>query len=190
MANLGITFTLLVAGGVIVYAGVTDNSIADVLFLRSENKGKDYTGQPSKVVNDQGELVDQSTSKDRTPPKSSGKWTAPSGGASSFKGAKSNLLDSLASQAQNQFGLRITATTNGGHVTGSYHFQGKAFDAAGSEKDMARFSYYVQAHYGSQITELIHNPGYAIKNGRRVSGPSVYSSVWGGHRDHVHVAAS
>ena len=43
------------------------------------------------------------------------------------------------------------------------------------------------------LLELIHNtgsgPGYAVKNGRVVSGPQVYGSVWAGHRYHVHVAA-
>jgi hypothetical protein len=45
---------------------------------------------------------------------------------------------------------------------------------------------------GSKVLELIYNDGgkgYGIKNGAVVDAPSVYSGVWGGHRNHVHVAA-
>ena len=52
-----------------------------------------------------------------------------------------------------------------------------------------------EAHFGaahSPLFELIHNGGgsnaYAVKNGKKVD-PSVYSSVWAGHANHVHVAA-
>lgn len=44
----------------------------------------------------------------------------------------------------------------------------------------------------SPLFELIHktaNGGYAVKNGKKVSGPDVYGAVWNGHADHVHVAA-
>jgi Phage tail lysozyme len=45
---------------------------------------------------------------------------------------------------------------------------------------------------GSEVLELIYSDGgkgYGIKNGAIVNGPQVYSDVWGGHADHVHVAA-
>ena len=45
---------------------------------------------------------------------------------------------------------------------------------------------------GSQIKELIFNDGgkgFGIKDGKDVDGASVFSSVWGGHKTHVHVAA-
>jgi transglycosylase-like protein with SLT domain len=45
----------------------------------------------------------------------------------------------------------------------------------------------------SPLLELIHKtptgPGYAVKDGKTVSGPGVYGAVWDGHADHVHVAA-
>lgn len=46
----------------------------------------------------------------------------------------------------------------------------------------------------SGLFELIHNtgsggPGYAVKDGSKVDGRSVYGGVWNGHKDHVHVAA-
>jgi hypothetical protein len=45
---------------------------------------------------------------------------------------------------------------------------------------------------GSKVLELIFNDGgkgYGIKNGADVDGRQVYSDVWGGHANHVHVAA-
>lgn len=45
---------------------------------------------------------------------------------------------------------------------------------------------------GSKVLELIFNnggQGYGIKNGQTVKGSDVFSGVWGGHADHVHVAA-
>jgi hypothetical protein len=45
---------------------------------------------------------------------------------------------------------------------------------------------------GSKVLELIYNDGgqgFGIKNGQVVNGPQVYSAVWAGHADHVHVAA-
>jgi Phage tail lysozyme len=45
---------------------------------------------------------------------------------------------------------------------------------------------------GSKVLELIFNDGgkgYGIKNGAVVNGSQVFSEVWGGHADHVHVAA-
>jgi hypothetical protein len=47
--------------------------------------------------------------------------------------------------------------------------------------------------HGSKVLELIHNdgsgPGYGIKNGQTVNGSQVFSDVWAGHQNHVHVAA-
>jgi hypothetical protein len=43
----------------------------------------------------------------------------------------------------------------------------------------------------SQLLEEIYNTGgggFAVKNGQKVSGPGVYGAVWGGHKDHVHIA--
>jgi hypothetical protein len=45
---------------------------------------------------------------------------------------------------------------------------------------------------GSEVLELIHNDGgkgYGIKNGQAVNGAQVFSAVWEGHKNHVHVGA-
>lgn len=81
------------------------------------------------------------------------------------------------------FGLRITSTTDGHHVAGSYHYLGRAFDAADGANAMAAFARYMAENYGANLTELFYDPlGYYIKNGQRVTG------AIGGHSDHVHVA--
>lgn len=75
-------------------------------------------------------------------------------------------------------GLRITSTTGGRHAPGSYHYRGRAFDAAGSHAQMSRF---YRAMAGTNPTELFYDPVGGIKHGRNI-GPI------GGHRDHVHIA--
>jgi hypothetical protein len=64
-------------------------------------------------------------------------------------------------------------------------------DAAGADTGPASSAKFGRSH--SPLLELIHNtgsgPGYAVKNGKVVSGTQVYGDVWAGHKDHVHVAA-
>jgi hypothetical protein len=70
---------------------------------------------------------------------------------------------------------------------------GAAVRAAGhgSISPQGAGSSFAKSH--SPLLELIHKtssgPGYAVKNGKVVNGPQVFSSVWDGHADHVHVAA-
>lgn len=99
-----------------------------------------------------------------------------------FKGPNATLLAALATAAVSNFHLTITATTNGVHVANSYHYRGRAFDAAGKPADMA--AYYQWAHdtYGHTLAELFYDPKGAVKNGRDI--PAI-----GGHSDHVHTAA-
>jgi hypothetical protein len=82
-------------------------------------------------------------------------------------------------------GLAITSTTGGRHVPGSYHYQGRAFDAAGPPSAMARFARTVARRYGPHLAELFYQGpgGVNIDNGRR--RPRGFVS---GHTDHVHVA--
>lgn len=75
-------------------------------------------------------------------------------------------------------GLRITSTTGGRHSPRSYHYQGRAFDAAGSPGAMRQF-YRDMAK--TNPTELFYDPQGGIKHGRNI-GPI------GGHSDHVHIA--
>lgn len=91
--------------------------------------------------------------------------------------AGGSQLSSAMERAQD-LGLRITSTTGGRHAARSYHYQGRAFDAAGSHSAMSKF-YREMA--GTNPTELFYDPSGGIKHGRSVG-------AIGGHRDHVHVA--
>ena len=77
-----------------------------------------------------------------------------------------------------QLGLRITSTTGGKHATHSYHYLGRAFDAAGSPRQMREF-YTEMSH--THPTELFYDPMGGIKNGRQIG-------AIGGHSNHVHLA--
>jgi len=91
--------------------------------------------------------------------------------------AGGSSLGNARSRAQ-ELGLRITSTTGGRHAPGSYHYSGRAFDAAGSHRQMSQF-YREMA--GTNPTELFYDPSGGIKNGRSIG-------AIGGHRDHVHIA--
>jgi peptidoglycan hydrolase-like protein with peptidoglycan-binding domain len=88
--------------------------------------------------------------------------------------AKLNYASNLA----RQMGLTITSTTGGRHTPGSYHYQGRAIDVAGSPSQM---SAYYRRLAGSRPTELFYDPQGGIKNGSNIG-------AIGGHGDHVHVA--
>lgn len=76
-------------------------------------------------------------------------------------------------------GLTITSTTGGKHTPGSFHYQGRAFDAAGAAKTMVAFFWEMLK---TRPTELFHDPCGAYDNG-------VFSKQGiGGHGRHVHVA--
>ncbi len=77
-----------------------------------------------------------------------------------------------------ELGLTITSTSGGRHAAGSYHYQGRAFDAAGSRSAMSKF-YREMA--GTNPTELFYDPMGGIKHGRNIG-------AIGGHGTHVHVA--
>lgn len=108
-------------------------------------------------------------------------------------GSQQTTLYHLATVAKQQFGLSVTEYPPFGpvhqvHTSTSLHYKGKAFDCSGPEVRMHAFAQYVQSNYGRTVTELIHNPGFSIKDGQ-VRPPSFWGAdVWAGHKDHVHVA--
>lgn len=82
--------------------------------------------------------------------------------------------------------LQITSTTGGNHAPDSYHYKGRAVDLAGANMDS--IGTWIQQNLASRLTEGIHNPTLAVKDGKIVSGPVLYAAVWEGHKDHIHVA--
>jgi hypothetical protein len=91
--------------------------------------------------------------------------------------AGGSQLSSAMSRAQ-ELGLRITSTTGGKHAPHSYHYQGRAFDAAGSRSAMTQFYREMSA---TRPTELFYDPMGGIKHGRNIG-------AIGGHGNHVHLA--
>lgn len=77
-----------------------------------------------------------------------------------------------------QLGLRITSTSGGRHAPRSYHYQGRAFDAAGSRSAMSQFYREMSQ---TNPTELFYDPMGGMKHGRNIG-------AIGGHGTHVHVA--
>ena len=76
-----------------------------------------------------------------------------------------------------------------GHSANSFHFKGRAFDAAGSPEDMRRFTAFVTENFAGTLAELIHNPNGSIKDGSAVDPLSFWGdATWAGHLDHVHLA--
>jgi hypothetical protein len=88
----------------------------------------------------------------------------------------SQLSDGMA--RAKELGLRITSTTGGKHAPHSYHYLGRAFDAAGSKSAMTQF-YREMA--GTHPTELFYDPMGGIKHGHNIG-------AIGGHGNHVHLA--
>jgi len=99
---------------------------------------------------------------------------------------------------------RVTDVNGPGHAPSSYHYAqgtggiGTAVDLAGVTPGVSPATanqmlalYRALLPVAASLAELIHaGPGVtvAVKNGRRVDGPTVYRTVWADHADHVHVA--
>ena len=85
-------------------------------------------------------------------------------------------------------GAVVTSTNGGKHATNSLHYDDKAIDIGGSPSVMRAAASAIQRSFGSKILELIHNPGFSIKNGKRVSPGFWGGGTWAGHANHVHWA--
>lgn len=87
-------------------------------------------------------------------------------------------------------GVGISSTKRNG-TGGSFHNVGKAIDIIGSPQVMKAAARAIQQRWGSSILELIHNPGFSIKNGRYLSPADWGPGVWENHGPknwHVHWA--
>lgn len=84
--------------------------------------------------------------------------------------------------------LSITATTNGTHVSDSYHYLGRAVDLAGPAQVMDQAATWIEQNLGHVLTEGIHNPGLSIKDKHSVPSSFWGSETWAAHANHIHVA--
>lgn len=93
---------------------------------------------------------------------------------------------------------RVSATTNGQHAAGSYHYKGEAVDFTGTKpsvdsSQLLAINQWWAKNYGQELVELIYaGPGGTnIKNGKIVNGMSFYgAATMAEHHNHVHVAAT
>jgi hypothetical protein len=80
------------------------------------------------------------------------------------------------------FAVRVTSTSGGAHVVGSYHYVHRAIDVVGTAAEMEKLA---RAAVGRPhaFREVFYDPlGRYVKNGQ------VRLGHIGGHRDHVHLA--
>lgn len=84
-------------------------------------------------------------------------------------------------------GAVVTSTKRNWGGT-SFHETGKAIDIGGSAEVMRSAASAIQRSFGSKIAELIHNPGFSVKNGQKVPSSFWGGSTWGAHANHVHWA--
>lgn len=102
-------------------------------------------------------------------------------------------------------GWCVTSTTGGNHSPRSLHFapatngRGRAVDLADRRGPSTSSTWLLEINEAivrllplSMIQELIYGgPGaFCVKDGRRVDGRVVYSSVIDAHRNHVHLAVT
>lgn len=86
-------------------------------------------------------------------------------------------------------GLFITATTNGTHSAGSWHYKSRAFDGGsdgshGEDPEKNAQQKLLDTYGASHFAELFGPLPWYVKNG------AIYSGVFPGHSDHLHVAVS
>lgn len=81
--------------------------------------------------------------------------------------------------------LYITATTNGRHAPGSYHYSRRAVDFGSNRSNNGpEKKAYVDLHrkYDNHFAELFGPGSWYVKDGHQ------YSGQFPGHTDHVHMA--
>lgn len=170
-------------GLVALYAGVTNQSIASVINMKPGQAPK-----PNPETATAGPTPTTGTDGTSSP------------GSVGNGSDRATLLVSIGHEFETRFHLTVSECDAPGapaswgpvhrvHTPTSLHYRHRAFDASGTEANMHDACVWVRTTHGSDLAELIHNPGFAIKNGKDVNGPVFYAAVWAGHRGHVHVGA-
>jgi hypothetical protein len=165
----------ITVGGIMVYSALTGVSVADALAgvvgITLDPRGGDQSA-PGSATGGSSSLSPQGTRGGL------------SGGTYGFKGPNAAALAHMADTARSVYHLTITSTSGGGHVTNSWHYRHRAFDADGLAADRAAYARWAASTYGDILLELFYSPaGITIKNGKNVF-PAVYDKP-----NHVHTAA-
>lgn len=114
------------------------------------------------------------------------------GGGVHYDGHPSDIIPGLKTvlgDVERHFpGLVVTATTDGEHVPGSYHYKHEAVDISGGSGEMDQAASWIKSSgLYRQLVEGIHNPNLSVSDGHMVD-PSFYSAVWAEHANHIHMA--
>lgn len=103
-----------------------------------------------------------------------------------FNGCPSNVTKAVADHIVrgNKHGLVVSATSNGTHAVGSWHYQSPcmAADMYGLWEDMVEFQRDEHDRGASNYNELFGPDGFYVKNG------TTYSGHFPNHGDHTHGA--
>lgn len=181
--NKAVAFGLLTVGGIMVYSGLHGTSIMETL-----------SGSVGATLNPGG-----GTALDQQPTETPSEKVV--GGLDNLPGGTGFNIHTAAFEAH-QMGLKVDefgpsigqkfSDADTGvhpvHAANSCHYKGKAFDAVGTGLQMNNFALSMATEHKPQLSELIHNPGFSIKDGKDVP-PSFWGTVvWNQHRNHVHIA--
>jgi hypothetical protein len=115
------------------------------------------------------------------------------GGAVNFygkpQGVSPGIRNLIGDMEQHFPSLMVTATTNGGHANGSYHYLGEAVDMAADPGTMLSAARWVMSSgiYRS-LVEGIHNPNLSVHSGAPVQPGFWGASTWAEHVNHIHLA--
>lgn len=168
---MGLALALITVGSLLAYSGLKGKSIAEIL--------KGELGNPLDPAG--GDFQAKGKGVGMNPPVGD----VPHGGKNKwgFKGPNADILTAAATAAETKFNLKITSVLGGTHVKGSLHYKGRAFDASGSQADMAAFAKWLVDNYAIFALEIFFDPS----NIRIKDGVQLPHNV-GGHTDHVHFA--
>jgi len=155
-------------------------------------KGEEGAGQPESIVDatfaKAGRGAPQPSTATEGIAPLSGKGIKPKGTVKGHPELKPGINAVTATVLRKFPGLSITATTNGTHVSGSYHYKGRAVDLGGSPQEMLKAAAWIGKNLTHILTEGIHNPNLSVKYQKTV--PSSYwgSETWAAHANHIHLA--
>ena len=187
-------FVLLTVGTILVMSGVKNVPIAKVL------KGEIGEGEPGPTESaftgflaggeggtggEGGEALSGGAGAFKGKGGSAVNWAAQVPGHPELKPG----ISAVAATVLHKFpGLVITATTNGTHVNGSYHYKGRAVDLGGSTAEMNKAAKWCEQFLTPVLVEGIHNPGLSVKNHAPVPSSFWGAETWAAHANHIHLA--
>lgn len=177
MTSIFASWTL---GAALLFSAVKNMSLIQLI------KGEPGAGEPSSIVDATFARSGGGTKTEGLEPVT-GKGVKPKGSVKGHSELKPGISAVAATVLKKFPGLSITSTTGGNHVSGSYHYKGRAVDIGGSSEEMFKAAKWIGKNLTHVLAEGIHNPNLAVKDHRTVSS-STFSEVWAAHANHIHLA--